>query len=50
MLPGFSLIIIHKSFFRPHLHYEDTVHYKPANSSLFNKIEPLQYNAALANK
>ena len=48
MLLGSSVIIIHKSFFRPHLDYEDTVHYKPANSSLSNKIEPLQYNAALA--
>ena len=30
--PGSSLLIIHKSFFRPRLDYGDTVYDKPDNS------------------
>ena len=49
MSPGSSLLIIHKSFFRPRLDYGDTVYDKPDNSSLSNRNKPLQYNnAALA--
>ena len=32
MSPGSSLLIIHKSFFRPRLDYGDTVYDKPDNS------------------
>ena len=47
-LPRFSLLIIYKSFIRPHLDYGDIVYDQPNNSSLSEKIESLQYNAALA--
>ena len=45
-LPGSSLLIIHKSFIRPHLDHGDIVYNEPNNSSLSKKIESLQYNAA----
>ena len=35
-------------FFRPHLNYGDVVYDQPNLSYLTNKIEPVQYNAALA--
>ena len=47
-LPRSSLLIIHKSFVRPHLDCGDIVYDQPNNSSLSEKIESLQYNAALA--
>ena len=47
-LPRSSLLIIYKSFIRPHLDYGDIVYDQPNNSSLSEKIESLQYNAALA--
>ena len=47
MLPSSSLLIIHKSNFRPHLYYGDTVYDEPDNSSLSDKIDSLQYNATL---
>ena len=47
-LPRCSLLIIYKSFTRPHLDYGDIVYDQPNNSSLSEKIESLQYNAALA--
>ena len=40
--------MIYKSFIRPHLDYGDIVYDQPNNSSLSEKIESLQYNAALA--
>ena len=43
-----SLLITYKSFIRPHLDYSDIVYDQPNNSSLSEKIESLQYNAALA--
>ena len=43
-----SLLITYKSFIRPHLDYGDIVYDQPNNSSLSEKIESLQYNAALA--
>ena len=46
--PCSSLLIIYKSFIRPHLDYGDIVYDQPNNSSLSEKIESLQYNAALA--
>ena len=47
-LPRSSLLIIYKSFIRSHLDYGDIVDDQPNNSSLSEKIESLQYNAALA--
>ena len=47
-LPRFSLLIIYKSFIRPHLDYGHIVYDQANNSSLSEKIESLQYNAALA--
>ena len=45
-LPRSSLLIIYKSFIRPHLDYADIVYNQPNNSS--EKVESLEYNAALA--
>ena len=47
-LPCSSLLIIYKSFTRPHLDYGDKVYNQPNKSSLSEKIEHLRYNAALA--
>ena len=47
-LPCSSLLIIYKSFIRPRLDYGDIVYDQPNNSYLSEKIESLQYNAALA--
>ena len=48
-LPGSSLLTIYKSFVRPHLDYGDVITYdQPNNSSLSDKIESVQYNAAPA--
>ena len=47
-LPRSALLIIYKSFIRPHLDCGDIVYDQPNNSSLSEKIESLQYNAALA--
>ena len=41
-------MIIHKSFVRPHLDYGDVIHNQPNNFSLSDKIETVQYDAALA--
>ena len=48
MLPRHSLLTIYKSFIGPHLDYGDILHDQPNNKSLCQKIETLQYNAALA--
>ena len=47
MLPQHSLLIIHKSFTRPHLDYGDILYEQP-NKTFCQKIETSQYNAALA--
>ena len=47
-LPRHSLITIYKAFIRPHLDYADIIYDKPSKMNIFNKIESLQYNAALA--
>ena len=49
-LPCSSLLTVYKSFIRPHLDYEDMIYDQPNLSSLANKIESVQYNAALAIK
>ena len=43
-----SLLTIHKSFVRPHLDYSDIIYDQPNKESLNQKIERIQYNAALA--
>ena len=48
LLPRKSLLTIYKSFVRPHLDYGDVVYDQPNNQSLSDKIESVQYNAALA--
>ena len=47
-LPRHALKTIHKSFVRPHLDYGDIIYDQPNNESLNQKIERIQYNAALA--
>ena len=47
-LPRSPLLIIYKSFIRPHLDYGDIDYNQPNDSSLSEKIESLQCNAALA--
>ena len=47
-LPRKSLLIIYKSFIRPHLDYADVIYHQPHNESFTNKIESAQYNAAVA--
>ena len=48
MLPQHSVLTIYKSFVRPHLDYDDILYDQPDNKSFFQKIETVQYNAALA--
>ena len=43
-----SLLIIYKSFIRPHLDYCDIIYDQSNNKSFCTKIEHMQYNAALA--
>ena len=47
-MPRKYLLIIYKSFIRPHLDYADVIYHQPHNESFTNKIESVQYNAALA--
>ena len=47
-MPGNALLTIYKSFVWPHLDYGDIVYDQPKNQSFSNKIEAVQYNAALA--
>ena len=48
VLPRHSLVTIYKSFVRPHLDYGDITYDQPNNESFNQKIERIQYNAALA--
>ena len=48
LLPRSSLLTVNKCFIRPHLDYGDVIYDQPNLSSLTNKIESVQYNAALA--
>ena len=48
LLPCTSLLAIYKSFVRPHLEYGDVIYNEPNNSVLSDKIESVEYNAALA--
>ena len=46
--PRKSLLTIYKSFVRPHLDDGDIIYDNPANKSLINKLEKVQYQACLA--
>ena len=48
ILPRNFLITVYMSFVRPHLDYGDVLYDQPNNESLCQKIESVQYNAALA--
>ena len=48
ILPRNSILIIYKSFIRPHLDYCDIIYDQPNNESFCTKIECIQHNAALA--
>ena len=48
VLPREPLLTIYKSFVRPHLDYGDVVYDQNYNNSLHQKLESIQYNAALA--
>ena len=48
ILPRTSLLTIYKSFIRPHLDYGDVVYDQPSNDAFSNKLETVQYSAALA--
>ena len=47
LLPCSSLLTLYKSFVRSHLDYGDVIDAQPNNSRLSDKIETVQYNAAL---
>ena len=47
-LPRASLITIYKSFIRPHLDYGDILYDQAFNNSFHERLESIQYNAALA--
>ena len=48
LLPRAPLITIYKSFIRLHLDYGDMIYDQTFNMSLQQKMETIQYNAALA--
>ena len=48
ILPLEPLLTIYKSFVRPHLDYGDVIYDQHYNNSFHQKLESIQYNAALA--
>ena len=48
VLPRSALLTIYKCFVRTHLDYGDIIYDEAFNNSFHQKIESLQYNAALA--
>ena len=48
ILPRIFLITIYKSFVRPHLDYGDIIYDQIFNEPFHQRIEPIQYNAAIA--
>ena len=48
LLPRAPLIVIYKSFIRPHLDYGDMIYDQIFNMSFHQKMETIQYNAASA--
>ena len=47
-MPRGSLLTIFKSFVRPHLDYGDVIYDQSYNNTFHQKMESIQYNAALA--
>ena len=47
-LPRHTLINVYKAFVRANLDYGDIIFDNPGNESFCNKIESVQYNAALS--
>ena len=47
-LPRKALLTLYQSFVRPHLDYRYIIYDQPNNESFCNKLETVQYNAALA--
>ena len=50
LLPRKTLINLYKAFTRPHLDYGEIIYDDPSNIKFCQKIESVQYNAALAIK
>ena len=48
ILPISPLLTIYKSFIRPHLDYGDIIYDQAYNASFPQKLDSIQYNAALA--
>ena len=48
ILPRYSLITIYKTFIRPHLDYGDAIYDRAFNESFHQRLESIQYNAAIA--
>ena len=48
ILPSHSLITIYKTFIRPHLDYGDVIYDRTFNESFHQRLESIQYNAAIA--
>ena len=48
VIPRAALLTIYKSFLRPHLDYGGVIYDRAFNESFQNKLESVQYNAALA--
>ena len=48
VLPRTSLITIYKAFIRPHLDYVDFIFDQAFDNSFHQRLESIQYNAALA--
>ena len=48
IIPRTALLTIYKFFLRPHFDYGDVIYDRAFNESFQNKLESVQYNAALA--
>ena len=46
--PRLSLLIIYKAFLKSHLDYGDIIYHQAYDASFQQKVESIQYNAALA--
>ena len=48
VIPRAVLLTIYKSFFRLHLYHGDVIYDRASNESFQNKLDSVQYNAAVA--